>query len=182
MKAPPRRKGNAENVIIGRVLGDASMKAPPRRKGNLSLNQRHTNAEIASMKALPKRKGNGVLGLWWSCGSGCLNESPSQKEGKSFRRPDRRRSSRLNESPSQKEGKFPIRAAIIASTSTASMKALPKRKGNDEGDNAPDDERFSLNESPSQKEGKFGLFRNQFIRRNKASMKALPKRKGNLDF
>ena len=72
-----------------------------------------------------------------------------------------------------------LSADLIAVGLRASMKALPKRKGNDEGDNAPDDERFSLNESPSQKEGKFGLFRNQFIRRNKASMKALPKRKGN---
>ena len=133
MKAPPRRKGNAENVIIGRVLGDASMKAPPRRKGNLSLNQRHTNAEIASIKALPKRKGNGVLGLWWSCGSGCLNESPSQKEGKSFRRPDRRRSSRLNESPSEKEGKSSASCASTSAFCAASMKVPPKRKGNTAG-------------------------------------------------
>ena len=35
----------------------------------------------------------------------------------------------LNESPSKKEGKFPG-ASLIPGSSCASMKALPKRKGN----------------------------------------------------
>ena len=60
-----------------------------------------------SMKVPPKRKGNdkylaGILARHVP-----LNESPSEKEGKSFRQ--RLQSSRfscpLNESPSEKEGK-----------------------------------------------------------------------------
>ena len=60
-----------------------------------------------------------------------LNESPSQKEGKSPVKPDIMAYMRdLNESPSQKEGKY----------------VFPKKKPK------PD---INLNESPSQKEGKF---------------------------
>ena len=60
----------------------------------------------ASMKALPKRKGNLSLPRRLDPSARCLNESPSEKEGKS------RRWSRLRQ-PHE-----------------ASMKALPKRKGN----------------------------------------------------
>ena len=59
----------------------------------------------------------------------CLNESPSQKEGKCCPLTVRRRSWRLNESPSQKEGKL----QTVLSTrgfSRASMKVPPKRKEN----------------------------------------------------
>ena len=82
------------------------------------------------MKALPKRKGNSNDFIWLNNGELSLNESPSQKEGKSLlagvgiRVP-----LGLNESPSQKEGKsksFPL----MTSWQLASMKALPKRKGN----------------------------------------------------
>ena len=63
----------------------------------------------------------------------------------------------------------------------ASMKALPKRKGNrnDERVRALSDR--SLNESPSKKEGKLADHcpSEPFTR---ASMKALPKRKGNIFF
>ena len=60
---------------------------------------------------------------------------------------------RLNESPSEKEGKSLCNAGTSTRCRYASMKALPKRKGNDE---CPDDELrlSSLNESPSEKEGK----------------------------
>ena len=83
-----------------------------------------------SMKVPPKRKGNSAPG------SRCrllpsLNESPSEKEGKSVCWVSRKRriSSSLNESPSEKEGK-----------SAAARKGHGGLR--------------SLNESPSEKEGK----------------------------
>ena len=36
----------------------------------------------------------------------------------------------LNESPSEKEGKFPAKPPVNVAGGGASMKALPKRKGN----------------------------------------------------
>ena len=60
----------------------------------------------------------------------------------------------------------------------ASMKALPKRKGNFRAVPFVLPYIYSLNESPSKKEGKW--FRlNLFFSLVRASMKALPKRKGN---
>ena len=85
----------------------------------------------------------------------CLNESPSEKEGKSKRR-DRNRTarSRLNESPSEKEGKYPYQWLVWGGAMAG------------------------LNESPSEKEGKSRLRRLRAWM-GSASMKALPKRKGN---
>ena len=84
----------------------------------------------------------------------CLNESPSQKEGK-FVPPSGGplEIHRLNESPSQKEGKSSFPCPLRPPT-PASMKALPKRKGN----------------------VSWWLRKSNF---QNASMKALPKRKGN---
>ena len=67
---------------------------------------------LASMKTLPKRKGNPGLRGVTTPGGSCLNESPSQKEGKFILLYD-----------------YP---AVFQ----ASMKALPRRKGNavDEND------------------------------------------------
>ena len=69
--------------------------------------------------------------MCWDGGSECLNESPSEKEGKS----------------------------VLKNASTvvrmASMKALPKRKGNGEPFSVRIDSIFCLNESPSEKEGKW---------------------------
>ena len=66
------------------------------------------------MKALPKRKGN------VRAGGGCapavlrLNESPSEKEGKSeFIKEHPANASRLNESPSEKEGKFRVYVLLM---------------------------------------------------------------------
>ena len=75
---------------------NASMKAPPNRKGNLAV------------AALP-------LGI-----TDCLNENPSQKEGKS--------------APSH---------TLLSLIQHASMKALPKRKGN------PADDRLISERLPS---------------------------------
>ena len=60
----------------------------------------------------------------------------------------------LNESPSQKEGKSAARNVRSVDCALASMKALPRRKGNDRP-------------------------QTQCWRRLQASMKALPRRKGN---
>ena len=60
----------------------------------------------------------------------------------------------------------------------ASMKALPRRKGNQQEFFPKPTDTAGLNESPSQKEGKFRLPFG-LVNPNSASMKALPKRKGN---
>ena len=58
------------------------------------------------MKALPKRKGNDHVAQGFRNGASRLNESPSEKEGKSISTgPVSREVPRLNESPSEKEGK-----------------------------------------------------------------------------
>ena len=83
----------------------ASMKALPKRKGNLQLAAGLFDASTASMKALPKWKGNSNAYNKEHIMTG-LNESPSEKEGKSeCRAPAQQRTRRLNESPSEKEGK-----------------------------------------------------------------------------
>ncbi len=85
-----------------------------------------------------------------------LNESPSEKEGKSILRGrGRSRCSGLNESPSEKEGKFssiPYQDDVL---DQASMKALPKRKGNVSLCCGGVRYAMRLNESPSEKEGKW---------------------------
>ena len=81
------------------------------------------------MKALPKGREN-TERTCASPRSPRLNESPSQKEGKSvlcFRDP--RQVLSLNESLSQKEGKSG-REGNGFRDRPASMKALPKKKGN----------------------------------------------------
>ena len=60
-----------------------------------------------------------------------LNESPSEKEGKYARYGASAPSHHgLNESPSEKEGKSPAGPHLTWPGPAASMKALPKRKGN----------------------------------------------------
>ena len=84
-----------------------------------------------------------------------LNESPSEKEGKfdggEF---GDCKEEGLNESPSEKEGKFAAAADLDGCVDAASMKALPKRKGNLVMSAVACGLVFSLNESPSEKEGK----------------------------
>ena len=84
-----------------------------------------------------------------------LNESPSQKEGKFHAQTLRGRlRKRLNESPSQKEGKWNQLSGAVFPLESASMKALPRRKGNSPPLAAHFGLPGGLNESPSQKEGK----------------------------
>ena len=84
----------------------------------------------------------------------CLNESPSKKEGK-YRYPSSSPPGLtcLNESPCEKVGKW-FRSAGSTRHLRASMKALPKRKGNP-GEASPRSWTSSgLNESPYEKAGK----------------------------
>ena len=106
------------------------MKALPKRKGNEHDLEVQVNAGGASMKALPKRKGNPAHRRAPGPGHR-LNESPSQKEGKSVKPMHTLIVGGLNESPSQKEGKL-WHASARRPRPRASMKALPKRKGNPE--------------------------------------------------
>ena len=133
MKALPRRKGNhhVPTPLLNSV--QASLNESPSQKEGKSTPTVATTAKkaIASMKALPRRKGNGllVLALWWLLWG--LNESPSQKEGKFFLSDVLHHVlGRLNESPSQKEGKCKFSPHGRRTLATASMKALPRRKGN----------------------------------------------------
>ena len=57
-----------------------------------------------------------------------LNESPSEKEGKSYAEYDMATTQCLNESPSEKEGKS-VGSASRSLIVCASMKVPPKRKG-----------------------------------------------------
>ena len=57
------------------------------------------------MKALPKRKGN-FCRASFALHLYCLNESPSEKEGKFNVKPISAYEDSLNESPSEKEGKL----------------------------------------------------------------------------
>ena len=60
------------------------MKALPKRKGNPVMEDHARVCSVeASMKAPPKRKGNPLVFKLGACIFGCLNESPSEKEGKS---------------------------------------------------------------------------------------------------
>ena len=87
--------------------------------------------------------------------TGGLNESPSEKEGKTLQLAQEADAQHgLNESPSEKEGKHDGVEGVHGIAVAASMKALPKRKGNSFLSSA---ELLIL----------------------RASMKALPKRKGN---
>ena len=137
--------------------------------------------DCASMKALPKRKGNAQARGVTAPVENRLNESPSEKEGKysTNLRHDLDIAS-LNESPSEKEGKFCQIGAESTSPLIASMKALPKRKGNRPNlwHDAPSYWGASMKALPKRK----GNRRRYFCPRAgyRASMKALPKRKGNL--
>ena len=82
------------------------------------------------MKAPPKRKGNEAGIDVNRSGKNSLNESPSEKEGKSnCSWKAKKQDVSLNESPSEKEGKFGD-AHGIRRGGRPSMKAPPKRKGN----------------------------------------------------
>ena len=83
MKVPPKRKGNCCVVLCDDFPGfGPSMKVPPKRKGNHACSR----AVLLPIS---------------------LNESPSEKEGKSSVEDIVAGVvSALNESPSEKEGKF----------------------------------------------------------------------------
>ena len=85
----------------------ASMKVPPKRKGNETPGACWVWTGAASMKVPPKRKGNISRGYGAQRGNLSLNESPSQKEGKSL-----------------------TQCRRVDELCAASMKVPPKRKGN----------------------------------------------------
>ena len=60
------------------------MKVPPKRKGNFALVGIFLHDVFASMKVPPKRKGNASAAAMTDAATINLNESPSEKEGKSL--------------------------------------------------------------------------------------------------
>ena len=155
------------------------------------------------MKVPPKRKGNAAdfRGRGWHVQG--LNESPSEKEGKSpfddvrlrvcgasMKVPPKRKGNpaRLGPRPKPERASMkvpPKRKGNLGRLNRqqrhgrcASMKVPPKRKGNASLITASAGATERLNESPSEKEGKwtFDILRASLIH---ASMKVPPKRKGN---
>ena len=90
---------------VARARPATSMKVPPKRKGNSQAECLANWDALTSMKVPPKRKGNLGVGVC-GCFRVHLNESPSEKEGKS--------------NPFRQSAIHPI----------TSMKVPPKRKGN----------------------------------------------------
>ena len=84
MKVPPKRKGNIRTPPKGHRTPQASMKVPPKRKGNVDEVTEPADL-FASMKVPPKRKGNPTPSNVQKISVNGLNESPSEKEGKSQR-------------------------------------------------------------------------------------------------
>ena len=82
-----------------------------------------------------------------------LNESPSEKEGKSstYSPPQTRRRPSMKVPPKRKGN--PLVSVLLGVFLGPSMKVPPKRKGNDEATAEPVAV-TPLNESPSEKEGK----------------------------
>ena len=68
--------------LTDETLQRASMKVPPKRKGNNPAQRGRLCDGQASMKVPPKRKGNVDISLK-TASKDSLNESPSEKEGKS---------------------------------------------------------------------------------------------------
>ena len=84
------------------------MKAPPKRKGN-PREYRCQGAARRRLNESPSKKGREMRMVWASTSASAqgLNESPSEKEGKSWWVSSLSVwAVYLNESPSEKEGKF----------------------------------------------------------------------------
>ena len=88
-------------------------------------------SRVALNESPSQKEGKSVVFLNGDGAVITLNESPSQKEGKSRAGASRTSPSPapLNESPSQKEGKFSTQG-LTANLLHPSMKVPPKRKGN----------------------------------------------------
>ena len=106
------------------------------------------------MKVPPKRKGNRLSAGGEPPPYRSLNESPSEKEGKSQQKSARARymSPPSMKVPPKRKGNGEVKLCFAVSVHP-SMKVPPKRKGNPTG-RMFRQRRSSLNESPSEKEGK----------------------------
>ena len=133
------------------------MKVPPKRKGNLHPRTPDPTCSPSLNESPSEKEGKSGNGLTVALTDVGLNESPSEKEGKSLSIIcGRANHQSLNESPSEKEGKC-SEASPNLSRVWASMKVPPKRKGNTGLPKSKLVVKICLNESPSEKEGKFPL-------------------------
>ena len=133
MKVPPKRKGNTSSMAAPSPCPQSLNESPSQKEGKSSSPKLATHARQPS-----------------------LNESPSKKDGKLLRSSGPLCAcarSRLNKRLSEKEGKL-TDVASKPQTVDASMKALPKRKGNSLRRLFSQSISSPLNESPSEKEGK----------------------------
>ena len=106
------------------------MKVPPKRKGNC-LHTSTARHSLSLNESPSEKEGKSRTQSDRCTASTTLNESPSEKEGKSDRTAHRAaHSASLNESPSEKEGKYQGCTAALGRVRAPSMKVPPKRKGN----------------------------------------------------
>ena len=155
MKVPPKRKGNyTESGRYVLETGEASMKVPPKRKGNPSAHSQAPRSRARLNESPSEKEGKSPNAYMTGYELICLNESPSEKEGKCLRsRPEPLpKFASMKVPPKRKGNAGPVVEA--AAINVASMKVPPKRKGNTKRRSPPKHQLRSLNESPSEKEGK----------------------------
>ena len=131
MKVPPKRKGNRVAVEVERNVKPPSMKVPPKRKGNVQPVAGCNTSHMPSMKVPPKRKGNAEnFGFQTALEHPSMKVPPKRKGNPGTDTALSWTSSALNESPSEKEGKSQLMRLIRGFLPGPSMKVPPKRKGN----------------------------------------------------
>ena len=83
-ESPSEKEGKSLQIYVHALRQPPSMKVPPKRKGNQKTGRDHIVQLVRpSMKVPPKRKGKLLNALKADRDAKTLNESPSEKEGKS---------------------------------------------------------------------------------------------------
>ena len=135
---------------------------------------------LTSMKAPPKRKGNRAEGPRSRHLRCHLNESPSEKEGKSCLMCQKTCLTDTSmKAPPKRKGNSAIRATRAAKCQT-SMKAPPKRKGNLCSLCRSGRPFYTSMKAPPKRKGNLNAFGMPIYVSKATSMKAPPKRKGNV--
>ena len=178
-ESPSEKEGKFIDFLSGASLHKALNESPSEKEGKCQTrtDQKSCCAD-PSMKVPPKRKGNGA-----AINDGRLvgpsMKVPPKRKGNTFDVPGHVLLRALNESPSEKEGKSSTPAALASSSFFPSMKVPPKRKGNfnacSMGGVAAHTPSMKV---PPKRKGNQNVVMTR-RGRNGPSMKVPPKRKGN---